>query len=119
MRLCFVSRVEQSKGLDTINNIISVLNDSGLGKCVTIDFYGQKKDEYYDTNLSYLNLCEYKGVLQPQEVISVLQKYDALLFPTHYDGEGCPGILIEALSAGLPIIASNWKDNKEFVLNGQ
>lgn len=60
----------------------------------------------------------YRGVLQPNEVISTLQKYDALIFPSHYDGEGCPGILVEALSASLPIIASDWKYNSEFVKNG-
>ena len=83
-----------------------------------MDFYGQKKDNYYDANLANVEMFTYKGVLQPNEVISTLQKYDALIFPTHYEGEGCPGILVEALSAGLPIIASDWKFNSEFVQDG-
>lgn len=56
-------------------------------------------------------------MLQPNEVIPTLKKYDALIFPSHYEGEGCPGILVEALSASLPIIASDWKCNNEFVTN--
>ena len=63
-------------------------------------------------------MFEYKGQLQPEEVIPTLHEYDALIFPSHYAGEGCPGILVEALSAGLPIIASDWKYNSEFVTNG-
>ena len=63
-------------------------------------------------------MFNYKGVLQPEEVLTTLRKYDVLIFPTHYEGEGCPGILVEALSVGLPIIASNWKYNEEFVENG-
>ena len=47
-----------------------------------------------------------------------LENVIALVFPSHYDGEGCPGILVEALSASLPIIASDWKYNSEFVVNG-
>ncbi len=90
----------------------------GLDKYVSIDFYGQKKDNYYDQNLKEISNFQYKGVLQPTEVIETMKKYDALIFPTHYSGEGCPGILVEALMASLPIIASDWKYNSEFVNNG-
>ena len=94
------------------------LQEEYLDSYVKIDFYGQKKDLYFDEHLAGIGMFEYKGVLQPEEVISVLQEYDALIFPSHYAGEGCPGILVEALSAGLPIIASDWKYNSEFVTNG-
>ena len=49
--------------------------------------------------------------------MEVLREFDALIVPTHYEGEGCPGILVEALSVGLPIVASDWKYNDEFVEN--
>ncbi len=118
LRLCFISRVEQAKGLDTLKEIAKLLAKDGLDKYVSIDFYGQKKDGYYDQNLKEISNFQYKGVLQPTEVIETLKKYDALIFPTHYSGEGCPGILVEALMASLPIIASDWKYNSEFVNNG-
>lgn len=115
LRICYVSRVEQSKGLDTLKDVAALLCKEGLGNSVKIDFYGQKTDAYFDGNLSTVAMYEYKGVLQPDEVIPTLNRYNALVFPTHYEGEGCPGILVEALSASLPIIASDWKYNKEFV----
>ena len=114
----FVSRVEQSKGLDTLVKIADALVLKGYSGKVVFDFYGQKRDDYYDTCLSGNKMFNYKGVLQPEEVLGTLRKYDVLIFPTHYEGEGCPGILVEALSVGLPIIASNWKYNDEFVENG-
>ena len=83
-----------------------------------IDFYGSKTDTYFDEHLNDIEIYQYKGVLQPNAVIPTLKKYDALIFPSHYEGEGCPGILVEALSASLPIIASDWKYNGEFVTNG-
>lgn len=117
MTLCFVSRVERSKGLDTLKEVSTVLSECRLDRYVKIDFYGQKTDTYFDEHFNTKGMYEYKGVLQPNEVIPTLMKYDALIFPSHYDGEGCPGILVEALSASLPIIASDWKYNGEFVTN--
>lgn len=118
MRLVFVSRVEQSKGLDTLLTVAQQLQALGLDWRVRIDFYGQKKDDYYDTYLADIPMFNYKGVLEPQDVIPTIQKYDAMVFPTHYDGEGCPGILVEALSAAVPVVASDWKYNSEFIHDG-
>ncbi len=36
----------------------------------------------------------------------MLQHYDMLLFPTHWIGEGYPGIIIEAYHAGIPVITT-------------
>ena len=116
--MCFVSRVEQSKGLDTLKELAELLDKEGLSDQVKIDFYGQKTDEYFDCYLSSIKMFEYCGVLQPDEIVPRLKQYDALIFPSHYAGEGCPGILVEALFASIPIIASNWKYNGEFVING-
>lgn len=116
--LCYVSRVEKSKGLDTLKKMSMILSEDGLDKYIKVDFYGQKTDTYFAEYLNDIEIYQYKGVLQPNEVIPTLKKYDALIFPTHYEGEGCPGILVEALSASLPIIASDWKYNNEFVTNG-
>lgn len=117
MRIAFVSRVEQSKGLDTIVQVADILALKGYSGKITFDFYGQKRDGYYDGHLLGNGMFDYKGVLQPKDVLEVLRGYDALIFPTHYEGEGCPGILVEALSVGLPIVASDWKYNDEFVEN--
>lgn len=117
IKLVFVSRVDQTKGLDTLLKVSEILVERELASRVSIDFYGQKKDDFFDNNLSTISMYKYKGELQPEQVIETISKYDALIFPTHYEGEGCPGILIEALAAGLPIIASNWKYNGEFIVN--
>lgn len=118
LKIVFVSRVEKSKGLDNIKNVSALLEDNGYGNKVRFYFYGQKNDDYFDENLKDKEMFTYMGVLQPEHVLSTLEKYDVLIFPTHYEGEGCPGILVEALSVGLPIIASDWKYNGEFVENG-
>ena len=42
-----------------------------------------------------------------------------MLFPTYYEGEGFAGTLIDAMAAGVPVIASNWRYNKEIVINNK
>lgn len=69
------------------------MSNVGLDRYVKIDFYGQKTDTYFDEYLKGIEMYQYKGVLHPNG----------------------PGILVEALSASLPIIASDWKYNNEFV----
>ena len=51
----------------------------------------------------------------PDKSVDVLKCYFALLFPTDYEGEGCAGTLRDAYSAGVPVIASDWKYNAELV----
>jgi glycosyltransferase involved in cell wall biosynthesis len=49
----------------------------------------------------------------------VLAEHDALVFPSTYEGEGLPGIVVEALQAGLPVIATRWRALPELVSNEQ
>lgn len=44
-----------------------------------------------------------------------MNEYDILLFPTHWKGEGVPGILVEAKMAGLAVIASPMNFNAEII----
>lgn len=118
LSIAFVSRVDQSKGLDTLVKVAEILALRGYADKVHFDFYGEKRDSFYDVNMSGNAMFRYKGILQPSEVMDMLKNYDVLILPTHYDGEGCPGILVETLAVGLPIIASDWKYNDEFVENG-
>lgn len=90
-----------------------------LDRLFSIDFYGEIIDEYYEQNLKNEPNMRYCGILDSPHIIPTLQNYDALIFPSHYEGEGCPGILIEGMAAGIPIIASDWKYNSEFVINGE
>ena len=45
----------------------------------------------------------------PEELI----KYDALILPSFY--EGCPNAIIDAMSCGLPVLASDVSDNRIYL----
>lgn len=48
-------------------------------------------------------------------VQQMLLKCDAFLFLTHYWGEGFSNSLVEAMSAGLPCIVSDWSANTDMI----
>ena len=41
-----------------------------------------------------------------------------MLFPTHWKHEGIPGTIIDALSAGVPVIARRWQYCDEMLKDG-
>ena len=58
---------------------------------------------------------QYKGITNPSESTKVISDYDLLLFLTYWNGEGFPGTLIDAMAAGVPVIASDWNCNFEIL----
>lgn len=58
---------------------------------------------------------EYKGVAKPGEVLGILKRCKALVFPTYLYQEGYSGIVIEAYSVGLPVLCTRWKALPEIV----
>jgi glycosyltransferase involved in cell wall biosynthesis len=42
-----------------------------------------------------------------------------MLFPTTWMGEGFPGVILDALACGVPVIASDWNMNREVVIEGR
>ena len=122
-RLCTFSRVMKEKGiLDAIKAVRSV--NKIIGKpAFTLDIYGVIEDEFqadFEKALSEnVDCVDYKGFIQFDQSTVVLKDYYALLFPTWYEGEGLPGTIIDAFSAALPVIASNWRYNSEIVEDGK
>ena len=45
-------------------------------------------------------------------------QYYCLIFPSHWRHEGIPGTIIDALSAGVPIIARKWQYCTEMIDHG-
>ena len=52
---------------------------------------------------------ELAGFLVAGQKKSALEKADCLVFPTFYENEAQPLVLLEAMSAGLPMITTSWR----------
>ena len=120
----FLSRIIPSKGCRYILECVKNLNSMGLISKFVVDFYGGIANEYKEEFLldvdNYENV-HYCGSLQllDEKNYSILAKYNYMLFPTYWLGEGFPGVVIDAYKAGVPIIASDWNFNEEFIKDGE
>ena len=61
----------------------------------------------------------YRDVLTQEEVTDALARHDVLVLPTYWEVEGYPGIVLEALQCGLPVIATSWGSVPEVVEHGR
>ena len=57
-------------------------------------------------------------MVEPGTGPQLISEYDALVLPTYYDTEGHPGVLIEAMHAGVPVISTQVRTFPELVTNG-
>ncbi len=118
-KLCTFSRVMKEKGIEDAINAVKAVNEN-CGKTVyTLDIYGQVDSSqtqwFDDLKREFPEYVRYMGCIDADKSVEVIKNYFALLFPTHYEGEGFAGTLIDAFSAGVPVIASDWKYNSEIV----
>lgn len=122
-RFVFMSRVEKTKG---ILEAISALNQVAASNSklnFELDVFGKLGPdfelEFHNSircNSSDNLKINYLGFINQPEIQNELLFYDFFLFPTYYKGEGFPGCLVDALSSGLPVIASDWKYNSEIII---
>ncbi len=115
-RVVYVSTVKPEKGILTLVKAVENL------KAIDLDIYGPIE---VDFKKSFLESIEgkknihYRGVLKPNEVSETINKYQLFVFPTHWKTEGFSNVLIDAMIASVPIIASDWNYNGEIISDGK
>lgn len=122
-RLCTFSRVMKEKGIeDAVDAVIAVNEEMGR-IAYTLDIYGQidsnQVEWFRKLEEGFPRYIKYKGLVDFDKTTEVLKDYFMLLFPTYYKGEGFAGTLIDAMAAGVPVIASDWRYNSEIVKDGK
>jgi glycosyltransferase involved in cell wall biosynthesis len=111
-RFIFLGRVIEEKGVGVI---LAAARYWAEG--ITLDIYGSTDGNYTADQIERMSggRVRYKGALSFRQVQEALFRYDALVLPTFYEGEGYPGVILEAYSHGLPVIATNWRAIAEIV----
>lgn len=122
-RICTFSRVMKEKGIEDAIAAIKLVNEKYHEEIISIDIYGQienGQEEWFDTLIkANADVAQYKGLVGFDNSVDVIKEYYALVFPTYYEGEGFAGTIIDAMASGVPVIASDWRYNSEFVSEGQ
>ncbi len=118
-KLCTFSRVMREKGIEDAVKTVTAVNQSFGRTVFSLDIYGQvdeNQTEWFGAlQRTFPDYIRYGGLIPFDKSVETLKEYFALLFPTYYEGEGFAGTLIDAYSAGVPVIASDWKYNTELV----
>lgn len=120
-KFCTFSRVMKEKGIaDAVQVVQEINNDYGRMVC-SLDIYGKVDDEYKEDFERLMSEASdaitYRGVVPFAESVDAIRDKYALLFPTFWRGEGFPGTIVDAYSAGLPVIATDWNCNSEIVID--
>ena len=120
---CTFSRVTKEKGIEDAIAAVEKINlDAGETVC-TLDIYGlidtKYKKRFFEIMGKTTPCVKYKGIVPFDKSVDAIKDYTALLFPTTWDGEGFPGTIVDAYSAGLPVIATDWNSNSEVIKDGK
>jgi len=122
IKLVFFALIRKGKGLEIIIEAIKEYNKKFNQTEFTLDVIGPIRPEYQkefdDILKKNCNFFSYKGQITDQnKIYETLSSYDLMAFPTYYEGEGFPTVIVESFISGLPVLASDWKYNTEIIVN--
>lgn len=119
--IVFLSRIWKTKGIFDLLDVVLEINQ--VSKLVSLDIYGPKELDAEEENRFKIIIdsnpeIQYFGSISEDTVINTLAKYDLLVFPTRYFGEGTPGIISESLLAGTPVLTSDFPQARFLLKDG-
>jgi len=118
LKLLTAGNLIAGKGVDQIIRALGSM-DANLNWHLTILGSGPELENLkllsQEENLSPQIIFE--GQIEPDNVASFMQQSDIFIFASH--AEGRPNVILEAMAAGLPIIASDIPTVAELIQDGQ
>ncbi len=126
VRYIYCGEIRKEKGIQELilafKDLQKKLADSN--RRATLDLYGQTNPNFQDIFDGLLKDAQdanvhYQGYLDHSDLMSKLADYDVLILPTYLPTEGYPGVIIEAMSVGLPVLTTRWRALPEIVVDGK
>lgn len=114
--LIFAGHVKREKGVGLICESYERFNKMHPDK-VSITLVGRCEDPELEKEIKKSNL-NFLGEVSHEETVGQMYQHHAFIFPTYWKGEGHPGVLIEAMQAGLPLLCADWRFVGELVDDG-
>ncbi len=116
-KIIFIGRLCKQKGITYLFKAISLLSKNNFKIKLTVIGDGpyRKHLEYVANELQILDILKFTGVIKHEDIFSQLNKHDIFVLPSLCEGFGIA--VIEAMSAGLPVIVTKCGGPEHFVDN--
>ncbi|WP_319588535.1 glycosyltransferase family 4 protein [uncultured Desulfobulbus sp.] len=118
LRLIFIGSLIPRKGVDTL---LKAINAFGPGSSLLLSIVGEGVEEIalreQVGQYGLTNNVKFHGMVAPEYLSTLLTLHDVLVLPSY--SEGRPNVVLEAMAAGLPVIASDIPGVDELVLDGR
>lgn len=112
-RLLFMSQIRPEKGFQEALEACRT-----LPRACVLSIYGPVMPGVDLSPLEDHPIARYCGAVSPGDVPEIIRQHDLLLLPTYWESEGYPGIILEAMQCGRPVIATRWAGIPEMVEDG-
>ena len=114
--VCSISRLAPRKGLDLTIKAVAGLKSLPLRYIIIGD--GSERDSLTEMagSLEIGGRVDFRGFVGEDEKFRILAESDLFVLPSHHEGFGI--CYIEAMSAGLPVIANSIGGQTDFIENG-
>lgn len=116
LKVLFVGSLQEGKGVLEIIRTGAILKERGLGERFELSIVGRWFSEEFKheaeqlvSNLELDGVIRFPGELTGDSKWSAYREADVFFFPSHYQSEASPIVLMEALGAGLPIVSTQWR----------
>lgn len=113
MRLLFVGRLAPVKGLRVLLDAFKIAHAAQPGLTLTLVGDGEDRNHLEQLAAPFGDAVTFMGYCSQAEVAAAIAKSDALVLPSF--AEGLPVVLMEALAAGRPVIATQVAGVNELV----
>ena len=108
--ICFIGRLNKQKNLFALIEAFE-----GLPYSLSIIGSGDQKEALNKFSIKKKINVKFLGNIANKDLPKILNQHEIFILPSLW--EGMPKVLLEAMSCGIPVIATNVKGNNEVVLN--
>ena len=124
INLLYLGTVCESKGILLLLEACSRLRESGIDYYMHVvgSFQPASFEKVVREKIKELRLEPYvtlHGQRIGDEKSMFFANSDIFCFPTHYESEGFPCVLVEAMSYSLPVISTRWRGIPSIVIDGE
>jgi glycosyltransferase involved in cell wall biosynthesis len=115
LRLFYAGRIHSTKGVDML---LAAVEDLAQSRDISLTIAGQGPQEA-ELRAKYADKpwCNFLGFLSQQDLANIMMQSDLLCIPSIW-AENSPGVVIQALGLGLPVLGSDRGGIGELVLDG-